>query len=135
MAGIAAVGIDDDFAARQTGVTLGAAHHKFAGGVHQEASVCLGGLEGQIGGGGLHHVAPEVGGNALPNCFFVRDAIDLSCVLGGDQDRVDRHGHFVFVDDAHLGFAVGQQIGEAAVVTHLRQPPRQAVSQADRQRH
>ena len=135
MAGVAAVSVDDDLAARQAGITLGAAHHKLAGGVHQEAGVCLGGLEGQIGGGGLHHMGPEVGSDALAYRLLFRNSINLRGVLGGDQDRVDRHRAIVFVDDAHLGLAVRQQVTQAAVVAHLRQAPSQAVGQADRQGH
>ena len=56
-------------------------------------------------------------------------------MLGGDQDGVDRHRLIVFVDHAHLGLAVRQEVAEAAVVAHLRQPPRQPVGQADRQGH
>ena len=135
MAGIAAVGIHDDLAAREAGIALGAAHHEFAGGVHQEAGGLFRGLEAEIGGGGLHHMAPQVGGNALAQGLLLRHTIDLSGVLRGDQDGVDRHGLIVFVHHAHLGFAVRQQVAQGAVVAHFRQAARQAVSQADRQRH
>ena len=141
VAGIAAVGVHNDFAAGQARIALGAAHHELARGVHQEAGGALvaggflEGFEGEIGGGGLHHMAPEIGGDALPHGLLLTHSINFSGVLGGDQNGVDGHGHIVFVDNAHLGFAIGQQVLEAAVVAHFCQPPGQPVGQADGQGH
>ncbi len=73
VAGVSPVGVHDDLAACQARVSLGAAHHKLASGVHQETGVCLAGLEGQIGGSRLDHVAPEVGGDALPQGLLLTD--------------------------------------------------------------
>lgn len=80
-------------------------------------------------------MGPEVGGDPLAHGLLFRHAIDLGGVLGGDQDRVDRHGPVVVVHNAHLGLAVGQQVLEAAVVAHLGQAAGQPVGQADRQGH
>ena len=141
VAGVAAVGVHDDLAAGEARIPLGTAHHELAGGVHQEAGGRGGahglqaGLERQVGGGGQHHVGPEVGGDPFAHRLLFRHPIDLGGVLGGDQDRVDRHGPVVVIDHAHLGLAVGQQVLEAAVVAHLGQAAGQPVGQADRQGH
>ena len=114
---------------------LRATHHEFAGWVHQILGGLAGGLEGQIGGRWLHHMGPEVFGDALADALLNTDPVHFSGVLGGDQNRVDRDGLVVFVDDAHLGFAIGKQVTQSSVVAHFGQAARQPVGQADRQRH
>ena len=80
-------------------------------------------------------MGPEVFGDALADALLITHPIHFRGVLGGDQDCVDRDGLVVFIDDAHLGFAIGKQVAQGSVVAHFGKAARQPVGQADRQRH
>ena len=80
-------------------------------------------------------MGPKVIADALPDVLFAAHASHFRGVLGGDQNRVDRHGLIVLVNDTDLGFAIREQVVEGAVVTDLCQSPRETVGDADRQRH
>ena len=135
MTGIAAVGVDDDFAAGETRISLRASHHEFACGIHQILGGFPTGFQRQICGGWLDNMGPEVLGDPVANALFIADAVDFRGVLGGNKDRIDGHRFVVFINNAHLGFAIGKQIVQAAVMANFSQPAREPVGQADRQRH
>jgi len=80
-------------------------------------------------------MGPEVFGDAFPDALFIADPIHFRRVLGGDQDRVDRNGLVVFVDNAHLCLAIRKQVIQGPVVAHFGKAARQPVGEADRQRH
>ena len=132
VAGGTAIGVHDDLAAGKSGIPLGTTDNKLAGGVHQKAGGLAGRLDAQVTGGRYHQVCPEVVGDPLAQGFRLADAVNLRGVLGGNQNCVDGHRQVVFIDDAHLGLAIGQQVFEAAVVAQFRQAAGQPVGQADR---
>ena len=91
----ATVRVDNDLAAGQPGVAVGATYHEPARGVE----VVDGFVVQELGGDDmLDDVLHEVGAD-----FFVRDVV---VVLGGDHDRVDTLGHhapvFLLVGNGHL---------------------------------
>ena len=60
---------------------------------------------------------------------------DVGIVLGGNDNRIDADGNAVFVFDRNLCFAVGPQIGQGAVLSHLGQAAGQPMRQRNRQGH
>ena len=124
MAGVAAVGIDDDLAAGQAGITLRAAHNKAAGGV----DVVLGVLVQQLGGDDLFDDLVE---DVLVQLFLA----DLGAVLAGDDHSVDAHRLAVVILNGDLALAVRAQVVEGAVLADLGQSLGQLVGQADGQGH
>ena len=135
VAGITAIGVDDDLAAGETGISLRSAHHKFARGIHQIFGHFPVRFQGEIRCGWFHDMGPEVFGDPLADSLLIADTGDLFSVLRGNQDGVDRHRLVVFINNTHLGLAVRQQVLESAVVAHFREASRQAVGQADGQGH
>ena len=110
MAGGAAVGVDDDLASGEAGVTDGSADHEDAGRVDQQAlveGVFVEELAVSLGQDGRDHVLPEVGAD-------LRLVVDALGVLGGDQDLLDRDRLAVGVADGDLGLAVGTEVVEDA---------------------
>mmetsp|Transcript_11503 Transcript_11503/g.24032 ORF Transcript_11503/g.24032 Transcript_11503/m.24032 type:complete len:402 (+) Transcript_11503:179-1384(+) len=111
----ATVGVDDDLAASEAGVTVGATDHEAAGGVEVED-----GLVVKVLGGHnlLHNLVHQVLSDLLVGDGLV--------VLGGDQDGVHAEGHhgatLVLVLAGHLGLAVGAHPGAGAVLADLGQP-------------
>src|SRR5260370_40058655 len=91
----AAVGVDNNFAASESGIAMGSADYESAGGV----DVVL--------GGGVHHV----GGN-----YWIDDVLlylsaklfggNMIVVLRGDDHGVDAFRFAVGVLDAHLAFSI-----------------------------
>ena len=99
----AAVGVDDDLAAGQTGIGFRATDDELTGGVHQNARV-------------HQFVAFEfqvlVGHDRLDDLLhqYAADLVELHTivVLSGDQDGLDAHRLAVFaVLDGHLRLGVG----------------------------
>ena len=134
MTGVTAIGVNDDLAAGQACIALGAPHHKFSGGIHQIPGGSPVGLEGEIGSGRFHDMGPKILCDAIPDPLLVTDAGHLGGVLGGDQDGVDGDGSVVLIDDADLGFPVRQQVVEGAGMANLGQTfgePRRAVPPSD----
>ena len=125
VAGGAAVGVDDDLAAGEAGVGVGAAEHEAAGGVGQQLVVVVGELRRQQR---VDDVLVQVG---LEQGLGVEPGL----VLAGDQDGAQPLGPAVLVVDGDLGLAVGPQVGHHAGLAHLGQPLGQPVGQPDRQRH
>ncbi len=131
MPGHAAVGVDDDLAARQAGVAHRAADLEAAGRVDQgavAADVEVGAAVAQLGEDRLDDVLPDVGlEHALER--------DVRRVLGREHDGVEPHRLVALVGDGDLGLAVGAQVGELVALAHLGEALRQPVGEVDRQRH
>ena len=126
MAGHAAVGVDDDLAAGQPGVGVGAAQLEDAGRVGEDAQA----LGVEVGRQQrVDHVLGEVGQQLLLE-------VDPAGVLGRDQHGVDPHRAAVLVDDARPG-SCRRDAGRAATPTRRTWARRsdEAVGQPDRQRH
>ena len=67
-----------------------------------------------VGSSGSDHVLGQVGQQDVLE-------VDPGLVLRRDEDGVERHRAVVFVDDAHLGLAVGSQVRELAGPANLGQ--------------
>ena len=120
----AAVGIDDDLAPRQSRISLGAADDETAGRVDVVDDI-LG--DQFFGDHGMDHLLQYIPVQLL--------LLHLRCMLGGDDHGGHLHRLAVTIPDAHLGFAVGTQIGERPVLADLGQSRRDLVGQGNRQRH
>ena len=124
MAGIAAVGVDDDLAAGETGIAHGAADHEAAGGVDVHDRV----RRAQLGlDAGQDDRLDDIGAQAL-------DA-DIGIMLRRDHHGSDTDGHAVLVLDGDLGLAIGSQVVELVALAHLGEPARHAMRQRDGQGH
>ena len=99
MMGRAAVGVDDDLAAGQTGVGCRTAEDERAGRIHQHAVFVVG-----------HTVGEHVIQHRTDHMFgelFLSHAWSTWVVLGGDQHGVETNGMvIVVVFDGHLRFAI-----------------------------
>ncbi len=126
VARVAAVGVDDDLAAGQPGVTHRAADDEAAGGVDQEPHV--GDVDAELGHLRVDHVLADVGGEQAVE-------VDVRGVLAGHHDGVQPHGLVAVVLDGDLGLAVRPQVGQHACLAHVGEPPREPVCEGDRQRH
>ena len=82
MTGIAAVGVNDDFPTRESGITLRTADDEFACGVHQIAALGAIWFEREICSGRHHNVSPEVFTNAVAHFLFIGQTSHLCGVLG-----------------------------------------------------
>ena len=122
-----AVGVHDDLAPGESGVTHRTADLEPAGGVHQQpvvGRVEVEGLEDR-----LDDVLADVGGQHVLQA-------DVLGVLARHDDGVDALRPVVLVVlDGDLGLAVGPQVRDGAVLAHRGQPLGQPVRQRDRQRH
>ncbi len=99
-----AVGVDDDLAPGETGVGVGTALLEDPGRVGQDPecrAVELGGEQR------LDDVVPQVGQEEGLE-------VDARIVLGRDEHGLERDRPPVLVADAHLGLAVGAQVGQRA---------------------
>ena len=129
VAGPAAVGVDDDLAAGQAGVTHRAAEDELAGRVDQHPRRRgVQRLVRQLGEHRLEHVLADVGIQRLLQ-------VDPVGVLRGDHDGVQQHRHVVLVGDGDLRLAVRAQVGQRPVLAYLGQSSCKPVRQHDRQRH
>ena len=125
VAGHAAVGVDDDLAARQAGVGVGAAQLEAAGRVDEHPHA-LGGEA--LGEDRVDHVLADVGGEQGLD-------VDVGAVLGGHDHGVQPHRLAALVLHGDLGLAVGAEVGHDPGATDLGQAARQPVGQGDRDRH
>ena len=123
VAGGAAVGIDDDLAPGETGISVWAADDEVAGGVGQKPVIVIGKLRRHDR---LYDLLQQV------HVEFVLK-VDTGSVLGGDQHRAQTNRAPVFVVEGDLGFAVGAEVGHRAVFTDLGQLFGHAMGQPDRQ--
>ncbi len=120
----AAIGVDDDLAAGEAGVAIGAADEELAGWI--DVPDCVPG-DPALRQGLLHigfHQGEHVGrGHALVD-MLVRD----DNLGGGD-------GFAVTIGDGHLALRVGAETGLLATVASLGQEPQDAVRIVERCRH
>jgi len=125
VAGVAAVGVDDYFAAGETGVALGASDDEATSGV----DVPDGGVVQPFQG---NHLVDDVPLDVVIDLFVGR----VLGVLNADQDVVHPSRAAVgVVFDSHLGLAVGPRPAQGSVTAFLTEPPGQAVGELDRRRH
>ena len=125
--GHAAVGVDDDLAPGQTGVTHRTTDHERAGRVHQQAVAV--GVDVELLEHRGDHVLGDVGLQAGVE-------VDAGLVLGGEHHGVDAdRAGLVVVLDGDLGLPVGTQVGQRAVLADRREPLRERLGDLDRQRH
>ena len=124
MAGISAVGIDDDFAAGQAGIAHRAADGEAAGRIDQESGI----LVHQLGRNGFaDHLINDGGGKRL--------MADFGRVLGRNDDRIDANGLVPVVLDRHLTLSVRAQPRQFLTPARLRKAARDAVRQRDGHGH
>ena len=131
MAGHAAIGVDDDLAAGETGVTHRATDLEAAGGVDERAvggGVEVGALIGELRQHGRDDVLLDVGRQQVVEG-------DVGGVLGGQHDGVEPDGLVAVVGDGDLGLAVGAQVGDLAGLADRGELLGEAVREEDRQRH
>ncbi len=125
MAAHAAVGVDDDLAAGETGVADGTADDEPAGRVDVDLEVVV---EELLGNDRPDHVLDQIRADH-------RVAVDAVVVLGRDQHRPQAHRLAVLVVEGDLGLGVGAQVGHGAGPTDLGVALGHAVRHVDRQRH
>ncbi len=125
VAGVTAVGVDLDLAPGEAGVGHRAADDEPPAGVDVALEA---GAPEVVRDDGVDHLVGEVGAQLV--------GVDLVVVLGRDDHALDHRRPVVaVVCDGHLDLPVGAQVGQRPRLADLRQPPRQAVRERDRQRH
>ena len=138
MGALAAVGVDDNLAAGQTGVAVRAADHKLARGVNEIFDVVAEEREHLAAVYLLLHARHE----------DVDDVVTYLCehllvvghelvVLGAHHDGVDALGHtLVAVLNGHLTLRVGTQIGHhLALAANVGERAHDELCQVERHRH
>ncbi|CPZ73268.1 Uncharacterised protein [Mycobacteroides abscessus] len=129
MAGPAAVGVDDDLAAGQSGVAHRPTEHELARRVDQQPVV--GDVQTilvQLVEHHLDHLLADVRGQQIFE-------IDIRGVLRGEHDGVQPDGLVAVVLDGDLSLTVGTQVRQQPILAHLSQAAREPVCQRDGQRH
>ena len=127
VAGHAAVGVDDDLAARQAAVADRAADDEATRRVDEELLAQRVGVVHVRGQDREDDVLPEVGEDLV--------AGRVLGVLGGDQELLDRRRDAVDIPHRHLRLAVRAQVVQRAVVADRRELLGELVRERDRQRH
>src|SRR5215831_16724904 len=97
MTAVAAIGVDDDLTARQSGVAHWTADHEAAGGVDVVFDARR--VVESFRHHGLDHLLHDVALDLLTR--------HVGAVLGRDDDGVDPHRFSVPVLYSHLGFSIG----------------------------
>src|ERR1051326_7154286 len=121
----AAVGVDDDLAAGESGVAHRAADDEASRGIDVVLSVFV---EQMRGDDGLDHVLQNAGAQ-----FVVGDGLG---VLGGDDDRIHAENFSVgIVFDCDLRFTVGAKEGKRSVFANLREALSQLMRERDGSGH
>ncbi len=130
VAGGAAVGVDDDLAARETGVADRPADHEAARRVDEEVilRVELALVVELRREDGMHDVLPEVGTDQGVGVHPV-------LVLSRDQDLLDLDRPPALVADRDLRLAVGAKVRHDIAASDLGEPVGELVRERDRQWH
>ena len=145
---LAAIGVDDNLAACEPRVSVGAADNELAGGVDvvfdvvvEEGEHFLAELCFYAGDENVNHILADLGehllvGFLLSLARLVRGFHEV-VVLGGDHDRVDALRHAaVAVLDRHLALGIGAEIGHhLAFLAYVGQGAHDEVRQVERGRH
>src|SRR5262249_40064088 len=113
VAAAAAVGVDDDLAAGETGVAVGPADEELTSGVDVEDDVFV----PELGAFGHDHGLDDL----IDDLLFAGFGEGVGLLVGGflgvlgrENDGVETSGLFVFVFDGDLGFGVGAEPLELA---------------------
>ena len=130
MRGVTAIGIDDDLAAGETAVAIGAADDEIAGRVDQEVGRPLRhpALWQRGFDRGRDHVLDQARRVLLVVAAFL-------VVLGRDHDLGAAGRLALDVFHRHLALGIGLQIGELAVAAFFGQHLEDLVREIDRRRH
>ena len=125
MAAVAAIGVDDDLAARQSGVAHRTADHEAAGGIDVvfDARRIVESFRHHGLDDLLHDVALDL---------LVRH---VGAVLRRDDDGVDPHRFSVPVLHGHLGFSIGTDPRQDVLFPDFSQPFGEPMGEDDRHRH
>ena len=125
VAGKTAVGVDDDLAAGEACVSVGAADDEASGGI----DVVFGVFVDHIG---RDHLIDDVFAHVSVDLFLG----GLGRVLGREDDRLDTDCLAVLVIfDGDLSLSVRAEVGKGAVLADLRQPAGQGVGEGDGHGH
>src|ERR1044072_6546142 len=125
MAAMAAIGVDDDLAARQPGVTHRTSDYEAAGGIDMMFHACR--IIETFGHYGLDDFIDDV---TLD--LFVRH---VRAVLCRDDDGIDAHRFSIPIFHGHLRFSIGSYPGEDILFPDLRQSLVDPMGEYDRHRH
>ena len=120
----AAVGIDDDFAAGQSGITLRSADHEATRGVDVVFDIALDQF--------LRHARLDDAVDHVIVNFLVRN---VGTVLRGNHDGVDPHGTVAVEFHGDLALAIGTQPSDIVLLAQIGEAIENAVGQSDGQRH
>ena len=121
---IAAIGIHDNLSACQTGVTHRAADHKSA--CRVDVIFCV-----FIQQGGRDYLLDNIFNNILFNLAMLH----IGIMLRGHNNGIHSYGCIVLIFHCHLCLAIGAQICQCTVFTHLCQSSCQLMGQGNRQGH
>ncbi|GFO81712.1 MAG: hypothetical protein A49_13390 [Methyloceanibacter sp.] len=119
----AAIGIDDDLAAGEAGVAIGAADDETPRRIDVELGLVVDPSLGQ-------HLVDEAADDLLDTL-----GRGMLVMLGRHHDGIGAHGHAVFVDEGHLALGVGTEFRRAAGVPGLGHLMQNAMGIEDRCRH
>ena len=121
----AAIGVHDDLAAGEAGVTVWSTHDKLARRVDEELGVLV-----------EHPLGEDLLDDLVDAEVFDGRVFDVFGVLGGDDHVGDLGGHAVHVADRHLALGVGTQpLGQFAGLADRREVTAEAVRKHDRRGH
>ena len=119
----AAIGIHDDLAAGQTGISVGSADHEAAGRIHVELFLRAHPAFGQH----VDHVWPH----DLPHVVL----IEVAAVLGRDDDRGGAHRLAVLVGQGDLTLGIRAEARLGTRVPRFGKGFQDVVAQVNRRRH
>ena len=124
MTGPAAIGVDDNLAAREARVPLRAADDELARGVDEDFCIVLEELS-------RNHRFDDLLDEILADLLQRHVLI----VLGRDDDGLDSYCLAILIGNRDLGLAIRTEIRQRTVLADFRQAAGQTMSQRDRQRH
>ncbi|MPM56027.1 hypothetical protein SDC9_102825 [bioreactor metagenome] len=119
----APVGVHHDLATCQAGVGTGPALNETAGGIDEDAGVCI---DGEVDEGRLEHLFDEL---ALEGVQIL-----VTLMLDRDDDGGNPDGNAIIVLHRNLGLAVAADPHDGAVLAALVQDAADAVGEFKRQR-
>ena len=124
VARVTAIGVHDDFAPCEAGVTVRPADDEAAGGVHEDARVFIQQLCRDDG-------ANHMGDYRLADLFLRH----IRVMLRADDDGVHAHGFVALIFHADLRLAVRPEEGQFAAFAHGAELARERMGEIDGQRH
>src|SRR5687768_11805172 len=124
MARDAAVGIDDDLAAGEAGVTERPTDHEVPGGVDKDAGAAV-----EISSG------DNLSDNRVLDVSADAFLVDIVVVLSRDDDGIHADGLAVRILNSYLALAIWPEIRDAALLPGVGQLPAQILGKLDGERH